>query len=363
MLPFKACCLLLMFSSNIVATSSPGCSKSGGDLSAGTSTKTIRGRSYLFSTPFNYSSGIPAPLILSFHGGGQSPSIQLDIDQLTNRDFNDQYVVIYPEAVDSQWQVSPDSASDDLKFVSDILDYVESNLCIDTSRIYATGKSQGGGMVGMLACDQSLSTRIAAFAPVSGAFYVMPEGDCEPDSVDLPCSAGRSDIPILEFHGGSDPVIPYYGDSGKRDACLPTIPHWVQTWARRNNLGTTNTSTSITKAATWHRFGTGSSLGLVSHVYDGADVGHVWPAREKQNGVGDIGASSTASFDATPMILEFFGNYTLATNSLNSNQAETGGKSSSTDGSTDDSSSSSAGSRKVATAWWLIGYYMIQSMI
>lgn len=250
-----------------------------------------------------------------------------------------------------QWQVSPDSASDDLKFISNILDEVESTLCINKSRVYATGKSQGGGMVGMLACDQSLSTRIAAFAPVSGAFYVMPEGDCEPDSVDLPCFAGRSDIPILEFHGGSDSVIPYNGDATKRDACLPSIPHWVQTWAKRNNLGTSNKSTSITKAATWQRFGTGSSSGLVSHVYDGTNVGHVWPAT-KQNA-----EEATASFDATPMILEFFGNYSLDTNQ--SDPVETDGKS----GSTDDSSSLSTGSRKVATVWWLISYYIVQSLI
>ncbi|KAI7773391.1 hypothetical protein LA080_011079 [Diaporthe eres] len=336
-------------------TPSPGCSKSGGNLSPGISNETIRGRSYLLSIPFNYSSDTPTPLILSFHGGGQSPSIQLDVDQLTNPNVNNQYIVIYPEAVDTQWQVSPDSASDDLRFVSNILDETESTLCIDTSRTYATGKSQGGGMVGMLACDQNLSTRIAGFAPVSGAFYVMPEGDCEPDSVDLPCSAGRSDIPILEFHGGSDTVIPYYGDAGKREACLPTIPHWVQTWAKRNDLGTSNKSTSITKAATWHRFGTGSSLGLVSHVYDGHNVGHVWPAT-KQN-ARDTGDSFTASFDATPMILEFFGNYTLAT--IHINPAETDGNSRSING----SSSLSAGSRKVATVWWLMGSYIFQSLI
>lgn len=210
-------------------------------------------------------------------------------------------------------------------------------------------------MVGMLACDPSLSMRIAAFAPVSGAFYVTPEGDCEPDSVDLPCSAGRSDIPILEFHGGSDSVIPYYGDATKRDACLPTIPHWVQTWAKRNGLGPSNESTSITKAATWHRFGTGSSLGLVSHVYDGADVGHVWPATKKN--ARDTDDSSTASFNATPMILEFFGNYTLATN--HSDPAGADGKSGSTDGST----GLSAGGRKLAIVWWLIGYYIVQSLI
>lgn len=101
-----------MFSSNMITasqnTSSPGCFKGDGNLSHGISTETIRGRSYLLSIPFDYSSDIPTPLILSFHGGGQSPSIQLDADQLTNPNVNNQYIVIYPEAVDVCYRVSED---------------------------------------------------------------------------------------------------------------------------------------------------------------------------------------------------------------------------------------------------------------
>lgn len=108
----KACCLILMFSTTVIATSqstsSPGCSNNDGNPSPGTSTGTIRGRSYLLSIPLNYSSDIPTPLILSFHGAGQSPSIQLDTDQLTNPDVNNQSIVIYPEAVDVCFRDSGD---------------------------------------------------------------------------------------------------------------------------------------------------------------------------------------------------------------------------------------------------------------
>lgn len=108
----RTCCLLLMFSTNMITASqnisSPGCSKVGGNPSPGINTETIRGRSYLLSIPVNYSSDTPTPLILSFHGGGQSPSIQLDADQLTDPDVNDQYIVIYPEAVDVCVRVSED---------------------------------------------------------------------------------------------------------------------------------------------------------------------------------------------------------------------------------------------------------------
>ncbi len=36
-----------------------------------------------------------------------------------------------------------------MQFISDLLDYVESNLCVDTSRVYAAGVSNGGGMAAL----------------------------------------------------------------------------------------------------------------------------------------------------------------------------------------------------------------------
>lgn len=58
------------------------------------------------------------------------------------------------------WQGVPGVETDDLGFTSDILNDVQAQYCIDTDRIFATGKSQGGGFVGVLACDEDLSKRI-----------------------------------------------------------------------------------------------------------------------------------------------------------------------------------------------------------
>lgn len=165
--------------------------------------------------------------------------------------------------------------TDDVGFTSSILDEVEARYCIDTDRIYATGKSQGGGFVGVLACDEEMSTRIAAFSPVSGAFYVSDYGDvCDPETVPIePCSPGRSDIPILDFHGLDDETINYYG--GKRKGgCLPTIPHWVQTWAEQDGLGLHNETSNVPGAdenstAVRYEFGNGTAKGLVTHIMDG----------------------------------------------------------------------------------------------
>ncbi|KAH6645226.1 Alpha/Beta hydrolase protein [Truncatella angustata] len=343
--------------------SSPGCAKADEAFTSGVSTRDVSGRSYLLSIPTTYSSQTSSPLILSFHGGGQSAETQLECDQFANPKVNDRYIVVYPEAVGSQWQVSPDSDSDDVDYISNILEDVESFFCIDLSRIYATGMSQGGGMVGFLACNQTLSTRIAAFAPVSGAFYVKGANKCDPASVAIPCSPERADVPILEFHGGGDQVIPYYGDDSKRHACLPAIPHWVETWAEQNNLGSSNISTSITTSATLYQFGSGSKLGLVSHVYDGSSTGHVWPTTKSF--ATDIGGSSTASFNATPMILDFFSKYNLY--SFNSTEViptstSGNGTGGSNDNGTSGSSSSFATCRHGATLWWLLGFYIAQKL-
>jgi poly(3-hydroxybutyrate) depolymerase len=130
--------------------------------------------------------------------------------------------------------------------------------------------------VGVLACDGSMSQRIAAFAPVSGAFYITESGKaCKPETMELrPCSPGRADVPVLAFHGLADDTIPYEGGPRKGE-CLPAIPHWVQAWAERDGLGTGNETSAVPGAAEgssavrYEFGGAGSQKGLVTHVMDG----------------------------------------------------------------------------------------------
>ena len=199
------------------------------------------------------------------------------------------------------------------------MDKVESEYCIDKSRVYATGKSQGGGLVGnQLACDAKLSTRIAAFAPVSGAFYVDVNGDrcckddscCKPTTVPIPCHNARNNIPMLEFHGGNDQTINFHGGARSCE-CLPAIRHWESAWAARDGLDEANPIQTPMPGATqgeyFRRYGKGSQEGLVTLVYAGDKVGHDWPSKSRN----EDNQGNTASFDASPMIMDFFRKYTL----------------------------------------------------
>lgn len=207
------------------------------------------------------------------------------------------------------WQGSPSVNSDDVGFTTTILDHIHQTYCIDTNRVFATGKSQGGGFCGVLSCHNALSQRIAAFAPVSGAFYMSDTASCDPDTVTIPCNAGRPKIPFLEFHGGNDTTISYNGQSDRKGACLPAIPNYIRQWVVRDGLSTKNTSSSISSDTTLYTYGDGTDKGLVEHVFD-MTIGHDWPSTTA-NADNQREGHKPATFNATPMILDFFARYSL----------------------------------------------------
>ena len=210
----------------------------------------------------------------------------------------------------NQWESDPRSKGvNDTGFVYNMINHFNDRYCIDTTRIYAAGKSNGGGMTGVLACDSTLSTLIAAFALVSGAFYVSGsiESDCQPETITIPCSPGRSPLPIMEFHGSKDTTIPYSGGP-RNGACLPTIPHWVREWSKREGFGLTNTAARLyDNHVQKYEYGGGSGkLGIVTHyLTDG--LNHSWPST-----VPNDGNPAGTYYNATPIIMDFFNKYPLS---------------------------------------------------
>ena len=198
--------------------------------------------------------------------------------------------------------------TNDILFTTQILDEIVSTYCVDKSRIGASGKSDGAGFVGQVAaCDPDLSLRFAAVAPVSGAFYIKNTSVCAPSTIDIPCNNKRP-VPMFEFHGLEDPIIHYYGGPRKGE-CLPTIPHWITSWAVRDGLGPWNTSRPLAANTTIYSWGSGFESGLVMQVTD-AVIGHDWPSTQP-NEDNQVPGQHPASFNATPLILDFFRDHPL----------------------------------------------------
>lgn len=205
-----------------------------------------------------------------------------------------------------------------MDFTADLLNYLETNLCIDESRIYAAGKSNGGGFVGKLACS-ALSSRIAAFAPVSGAFYA---------NVSEPCNPSRLIIPIIDFHGMADTIIKYYGGKNAQGFWLDPIPEVLRAWAKRQNCVDPRTPTNVEKKKAnvnnnmtletnmdsedeyWRSsWSCGITPGAVETIvaYNITGLKHAWPST-KPNGDSD----APTVLNATPIIIRFFAAWSLA---------------------------------------------------
>lgn len=264
-------------------------------------------RNYLVFVPPTYNKDKPTQLILSYHGGTKTALQQLQLDDLTSPEFNTDSFVIYPQGVNDSWQGVPGVTIDDVLFTTDLLDHVQRQYCLDPKRIMATGKSDGAGFCNVLACDATLSDRIAAFAPVSGAYYVdtLP---CDADNVVIPCANARSNIPILAFHGGDDAVISYTGGERKK-ACLPSVPHWIQAWAGREGLDAKNHTVPYANATVIYEYSKPGEQNLVNLVYDSVN-GHDWPSTLPNADNQNAGQAPT-SFNATPMIIDFFAKHPL----------------------------------------------------
>ncbi|KAF1344837.1 putative ferulic acid esterase [Delphinella strobiligena] len=266
-------------------------------------------RTMLLHIPTNYDIDLPTPLMFSFHGHGRNGSWHENLTQFSNELFNPDMFVVYPNGINEIWQGDPNATDyDDISFVLELMKSFEDEFCIDKSRIYSSGQSNGGGFtLDQLACNATASNKFAAFMGGSAAAYQGTSNiSCDPATVPIPCSPGRPFIPILEIHGTNDTTIAYYGGP-RKNHCLPTIPHFVTEWAERDGLGGSNISTSldggnVTKyefGASTHAIGPYNATGLVTH-YRVEGLGHMWPWENQGHYI-----------NATSITMAFFNTYTL----------------------------------------------------
>ena len=153
--------------------------------------------------------GTPLPLVFNLHplvlGGGLVPDSDLFTRIWTHESGLDDvadvegFVVVQPDGTGfpASWNAGDDCCSpananevDDVGFLRSLLDGVSGRTCVDRSRVYATGMSNGGFLSHRLACEAS--DWITAIAPVVGSF-----------SDELTCELTRP-VPVLQVTGTED---------------------------------------------------------------------------------------------------------------------------------------------------------------
>jgi polyhydroxybutyrate depolymerase len=178
-------------------------------------------RRYALYVPSAYTGNAAWPLVINMHGATSNSSQQMSFSGMNAVADAGDFLVVYPDALGSPtfWNdgISP-SSTDDVGFISQLLDELESGYSIDSSRVYATGLSNGGTMSYILGRD--LRDRIAAVASVAG-------------SIDL--TTGRP-IPALHVHGTADPVGLFNGGPIPQipSIVLPPVMQVIDNWRESN---------------------------------------------------------------------------------------------------------------------------------
>lgn len=258
-------------------------------------------RSYLLHIPTGYHNSAGQPLILNFHGHGGTARQQEYYSGFSTLANIYDVVVAYPQGAigpdnHTGWDTGPrqNPNTNDVLFVSDLLNHLQATLCINPHRIYASGFSNGGGMTNVLACK--LAGRIAAFASVSGAYPTVPGG----------CSPARP-VPFIELHGTNDRIVPYNGALYKG---YPPVALWLRQWAQRDGCAS-NPVIFFDQTNVIGEKWTGCRDNVTIEHYVIGGMGHYWPRHIVIRTQG----KSTTSLNATTMIWSFFENYSLPTSS------------------------------------------------
>lgn len=150
--------------------------------------------------------------MFDYHGATEIATDQCNNTQYFNYTAGQNYLVVYLQGINRTWEGPKYAVSgvNDLQFTADLLAHIRAAYCVDSNRVYASGKSNGGGFVDTLACSE-YGDEFAAFAMASPALYTdLNLTDC-----------GNKRRAILDCHGFIDTVVPYEG----RNCSSPKLPN------------------------------------------------------------------------------------------------------------------------------------------
>ena len=173
-------------------------------------------REYILTLPASYDASHPYRLILAFHGRQYDAQSVADGGPPGSGPYygiqseaKDTAIFVAAQATSSSW------SSSDVAYVKAMVTRFESELCVDQSRIFATGFSMGAVMTITLGCGSADVFR--AIAPMSGQI----SGSC----------TGTQPIAYWASHGASDPTINISNGEAARNAFVTRNHCTTQTTA------------------------------------------------------------------------------------------------------------------------------------
>ena len=266
-------------------------------------------RTYVLHVPKSISADKPVPLVLAYHGSGDTGFGFEDFVKFSEVADREGFIVAYPEAIGKNWNDGREAVAipsqfnevDDVSFTEALIADIQKQHTIDAKRIFATGFSNGGILVHLLGAK--LTSRLAAIASVSG-------GIAEPFA---PQFKPSGPLPVLIIHGSEDPFVPFnggdveYHDNGRIIGTSLTVKMWltcngITSKPELGELPDTNKEDQChAKTARWSDVG--SNAEVLLYTIEGG--GHAWPNGPQFLPVNVMGRVCL-DFDGAAAVWDFF---------------------------------------------------------
>ena len=268
-------------------------------------------RRALYYIPKAYDGHEKMAVVFDFHGSNSNPASQFRRSGWDKTAEREGFVAVALQgSLDGAfkgthaWNVPGVTAGGKLNdelFIRDAIKAVKADLCVDPTRIYASGYSGGGRMLSQYVCNGHKEFAAAGFVMGLRAGYpVEREGVWRPD-VET-CEPGNP-ISIIAFSGLKDVTNPFKG-GGK--------PYWqyggdvaLQRWAELDRCAGEKSVVDASMTATNYH-GCQGGARITSYLLK--ENTHSWPARSVLFRTYDADGKATSEWDAAGRMWEFFRN-------------------------------------------------------
>ena len=246
------------------------------------------------------------------------------MEKLTDYGFNKladtgDFIVVYPNGIGRHWNDGRNLSSyytqreniNDVKFISELIDYMIKKYNVNPSRVYVTGMSNGALMTYRLAYE--LSNKIAAVAPVDGSIPLniyLNETPAAP-------------IPVLMINNVADPILPWNGGyahfGNKKLGKVIGVEETAAFWAKIDNCTLVKSKEYLPDTdpndgtRVWMRLYLNNTTGIEVIQYGIDGGGHTWPSGYQYLPQSVIGKTSK-DINACNLIWDFFKNYHMQNN-------------------------------------------------
>jgi polyhydroxybutyrate depolymerase len=265
-------------------------------LPTGSSERTLESggqlRRYLIHVPPAYDGSTRTPVVVLFHGYGGTPRGVVETTSMAKLADQHHAILVAPlargHATEWDFRTHISDPTSDLAFVRNLVKEIKSEACVDGSRVYAAGFSNGSVLTLALACDGT--TKFAAYGAVSGPFWNDSCRSAPPAS-------------IIYFHGLRDKVVAYAGGNTVIGP-LPPVNDVMASWAAHDTCPATSATTTVSQHVrhfSWQACRKGSDV----DVYVVDNGGHRWPGG-KPSQPGRVSGVMTQEIDASTLIWRFF---------------------------------------------------------